>query len=262
MDSLSFKLMRYASLFSFTRWIGTKMTIIFKQRNPLEDHQNSYFNIKDVDLMVNDIRQNGFSRKFSVTQDCVNELIDFCKSTTFKDVIEDKEFKIDYQNPIKPISKGLWYQNLNAYNSCSIIKNLAHNYQVLSIARQYLGAEPIIKSVAVWWSFPPADNNYSPEYGFHYDIDAYKFLKFFIYLVDVDEKTGPHTIIPGTHKSKSFFEKKNRRLTDEQVEEHYKGKPVTILGKTGEGFFEDTFTYHKGNTPLKPRLMLQVEYSI
>ena len=35
-----------------------------------------------------------------------------------------------------------------------------------------------------------------------------------------------------------------------------------MLGKAGEGFFEDTFSYHKGTTPHKPRLIFQVEYSI
>lgn len=262
MDALSFKLMRYASLFSFTRWMGTQFSLLFKKRVPLQEHQNSYFQAGDVNQLLTDVRQNGHSRKFNLSPDCVNEIIEYCKSASFKDVVEDKEFKIDYYHPVKPDSKGLWYQNLNAYNECAIIKNLAHNPQILSIAKQYIGTDPAIKSVAVWWSFPPPDDNYKAEYGFHYDIDAYRFLKFFIYLVDVDENTGPHTIIPGTHKRKSFFEKRNRRLTDAQVEQKYKGKPVSILGKTGEGFFEDTFTYHKGNTPKKPRLMLQVEYSI
>lgn len=262
MDSLSFKLMRYASLFSITRWIGTQLSILFKKKIPLEKHPNSFFNVADVDAFISDLRENGYSRKFNISSDCVNEIINYCKSASFNDAVENKEFKIDYDYPAKPDSKGLWYQYLNAYNSCSTIKNLAHNPQILSIAKQYIGAEPVIKSVAVWWSFPPPDGKHNTEYGFHYDIDAYKFLKFFVYLVDVDENGGPHAIIPGTHKSKSFFEKKNRRLTDEQVHERYNCKPVTILGKRGEGFFEDTFTYHKGTTPLKPRLMLQVEYSI
>lgn len=254
--------MRYASLFSFTRWMGTQLTLLLNKRTPLSEDNNSYFNVSDVSPLVDDIQQNGYSRKFNVTTDCVNDIIEYCKTSLFKDAEEDKEFKIDYNNPVKPGSKGLWYQNLKAYDECRTVKKLAHNQKILSIAKQYLGADPSIKSVAIWWSFPPPDGTHSVEYGFHYDIDAYKFLKFFIYLVDVDENTGPHTIIPGTHKNKSFFEKKNRRLTDAQVQEKYNGRPVTILGKIGDGFFEDTFTYHKGNTPLKPRLMLQVEYSI
>ncbi len=262
MNSLSFKLMRYASLFRFSRWVGTQLSLLTKKNIPLELHPNNYCNINNVEEYLDDIRKNGFSRKFSISSDCLNEVIKFCQSTTFNDADEGKEFKIDYLNPIKPNSKGLWYQNLKVYDQCSTIKELAHNPKILSIAKNYLGTNPVIKSVALWWSFPPPDGIHKSEYGFHYDIDSYKFLKFFIYLVDVDDTRGPHTIIPGTHKRKSFFEKKNRRLTDAQVVERYNGKPVTIYGKQGDGFFEDTFTYHKGNTPLRPRLMLQVEYSL
>jgi hypothetical protein len=115
----------------------------------------------------------------------------------------------------------------------------------------------------MWWSFPPEDDNYNSLYGFHYDIDALKFLKLFIYITDVDEDSGPHVIISKTHLKKSFFEKINRRLKDDQVEKLFNKDQINVMtADKGCGFFEDTFAYHKGTTPKKPRLILQMEYSL
>ena len=261
MNNFSFKLMRFASLFTITRMIGIKVST-FKKKSKLEDDKTISILSNPKDYLT-DIVENGFSRKFIIPKELLSNIIKYCDNNKFLDIKEGSLHTIDYEIPTKPNSSGLWYQHNDAYNLCPDVKRLAHNHDILKIIREYLGAEPLIKSVAIWWSFPPDNSNYNHEYGFHYDIDAYKFIKFFIYLVDVDENTGPHSIIPSTHKSKNFFEKRNRRLTDDQVKSRYSDKKiVTVLGKAGDGFFEDTFTYHKGTTPKKPRLMLQVEYSL
>jgi hypothetical protein len=39
-------------------------------------------------------------------------------------------------------------------------------------------------------------------------------------------------------------------------------EPVVMIGAKGTSFFEDTFSYHKGLNPIRPRLIFQVEYSL
>jgi len=77
----------------------------------------------------------------------------------------------------------------------------------------------------------------------------------------VDRDTGPHTIISGTHKKRSLFEQLHRRLTDKQAIARYGEKITVMTGKRGSGFFEDTYCYHKGDHPKKPRLVLNAWYS-
>ena len=114
----------------------------------------------------------------------------------------------------------------------------------------------------IWYTFPQESKAKHHNFGFHYDIDDYRFLKFFFYLDDVDENTGPHVIIESSHKESSIFKFFNRRISDEVAESKYKNKIKVMLGKPGQGFAEDTFCYHKGTYPLKRRLILQVQFGI
>jgi hypothetical protein len=53
-------------------------------------------------------------------------------------------------------------------------------------------------------------------------------------------------------------------LTDDEVHLCFRQQDcLTISGKAGDAFLEDTFGLHKGRPPLKARrLVLQVQYSI
>ena len=60
-----------------------------------------------------------------------------------------------------------------------------------------------------------------------------------------------------------LLELENLLEVDKNTIEKFNSKDINVmLGKAGEGVFEDTFSYHKGTTPQKPRLIFQVEYSI
>ena len=84
----------------------------------------------------------------------------------------------------------------------------------------------------------------------------------FFYLDDVSNDNGPHIIIKGTHNNSHFFKVFNRQISDATAEEKYGENIVIMTGNKGDGFFEDTFTYHKGSYPKKRRLLLQFEYTI
>ena len=66
------------------------------------------------------------------------------------------------------------------------------------------------------FSNPPGN-----EYGFHYDVDDFKFLKLFFYLNDVDENCGPHVYVKNNGK-KNFKEYINRRVDDNYVSHNIK----------------------------------------
>lgn len=152
--------------------------------------------------------------------------------------------------------------------SCPAIARLVLDEKLQAIAAGYLGRKPVFLGSQVWWSY--AENS-APcgriEYGqtYHFDLDDYAFVKFFFYLTDVDERSGPHVYVRGTtRRLKLRHQRVVRRMSDEEVESVYGTENVQILcGKAGDGFVEDTYGIHKGIPPTgRDRLLLQIQYGL
>jgi hypothetical protein len=145
--------------------------------------------------------------------------------------------------------------------SCKDLVDAANDPKLLAIASAYLGCKPTISNMALWWSIPD-DGSAQEAENYHRDCDDWKFVKFFIYLTDVDEGCGPHCFVRKSHRSTKLS--RLRRLTDEEVTAHFpKTDQMRITGKAGDAFMEDTFGIHKGQPPLHGRrLLFALEYSI
>jgi len=254
--------MRILCLTRPTRSLSIIIINLFKNKKNDIQFQNDLKIIHDKESILKEINDIGFSSNIDIPKELLNEIISYAKNAIFKEQIGDNSFSIDYLNPINP-SNSLWYGNHEIMNDCNALQKIIFNKDILNICEEYFGSKPRLIGSHCWWSFPPDDIEIHHQYGFHYDIDSFKFLKIFIYLNNVDIETGPHEILIGTHKKKSFKEKLNRRLSDAAVKDSDKyDNSVCKTGPKGTMFFEDTFSYHKGNTPKKPRLMLQIEYTI
>ncbi len=98
---------------------------------------------------------------------------------------------------------------------CNELVELANHPFALKVAREYLGCAPTISTIAVRWSTPEAKAaNITQQ--FHRDYDDWRFLKFFVYLNDVDLESGPHTYALGSHLHTARL--LARPYSDEQVE--------------------------------------------
>lgn len=155
----------------------------------------------------------------------------------------------------------------NTIETCPAIAQLSRDPLVLSIAADYLGANPVLISSHLWWSFVTDASVQARRKAaqlFHYDVDDYRFIKFYFYLTDVDGLTGAHACIQGTHRHKKFRHEWNRkRFRDsEMIDAYGLENLVTIRGNAGFGFVEDTLCFHKGMPPIRhDRLMLQLEFA-
>lgn len=252
--------MRLITRFSLLRSITIGILKLFP-RKKIETNSNLSLGL-DEKKVLNTINNLGFSDTFKIDELIIQDIIAYSNTALFDGINGHGQYKVDYHSPVNP-GDQLWYTNPRALE-CEQVKNIGLNEQVISIARKYLGVEPKIKDARMWWSFPQSNQKeYNHLYGFHYDIDDYKFLKLFVYITDVNMDGGPHSIIERTHKSKNLFEKKNRRLTDQLALKTYGEDRIRVMiGNKGTSFFEDTFSYHKGTSPSYPRLLLQFEYSI
>ncbi|MEM6839119.1 MAG: phytanoyl-CoA dioxygenase family protein [Cyanobacteria bacterium P01_C01_bin.120] len=149
----------------------------------------------------------------------------------------------------------------------SLIKQLARDPQLLAIAEAYLGRAPVYHKSELIWSFPHQQSSANCfTHFFHSDINDYRNIKFFFYLTDVDETSGPHHYIEGSHVNRPLIgqlrapspsAKTSRKLAKLYGKDAIK----TVTGPAGYGFIGDPYSLHRGSdTAARPRLFLQIEF--
>lgn len=145
------------------------------------------------------------------------------------------------------------------------VQQVATDPYFFAIAQDYLGFNPVFDVLAMWWSAPSRDQQVQSRAAqlYHFDMDRLKFVKFFVYLTDVDSQTGPHCYVRGSHRRKPPALLKDDRITDEEILEHYPSDDlVELTGCTGTMLAVDTRGFHKGK-PLenRDRLIFQVQFA-
>lgn len=209
---------------------------------PLPRQSQSLFDKLDVAKAVADLTLKGVACGLHVPQQQVSDILRFC----------DLHPRNSHSNP---------------HLACETLNQIILDPKVLEVASQYLGAEPVLYQTSLYWSLPPTDEEtlkkkFQTKPHFHYDIGDYRSLVLFIYLTDVDEQCGPHIVIEGTHRKKTFRQLLTRFLSDEKAYRRYSERIKVIQGVSGEGFFEDLTCYHKRSAATKKRLMLTVSYML
>lgn len=163
----------------------------------------------------------------------------------------------------------LSYAEAKSYATIAHVVNLAESPYLHEIvlnlglevetASEYVGGGEV-DAIRAWWSFPPVFGR-GTQMGeaFHRDNDARKFIKIFLYITPVDELSGPHIYVEGSHRMKGCL-KARARFTDSEVSKTFGSDVVKrFVGDAGTIIVEDTFGVHKGESPvMADRLMLQL----
>jgi len=152
--------------------------------------------------------------------------------------------------------------------SNKVLQRVVFDESILSFAQKYLGVAPILDLVAMWWhtTFAKSPDKEAAQW-FHFDMDHLKWIKFFFYITDVDENTGPHTFVARTHRSFGIPFKLRKmgyvRLTDEEVASAFSQDSFKeFVGKRGTLIVEDTRGLHKGKHCISgDRLLFQLEFT-
>jgi uncharacterized protein YcgL (UPF0745 family) len=231
---------------------------------------NSYFADIDVHKVINNLQNQGLYLGINLPESVVQEIVEFAEATPCYGN-RQLEFGFFYhQKEYIETQLGKRFVVANYFNTallCPAIKNLQNDPKLLAIAARYLNAQPVHLGNDMWWSFA-GDLKYHQKSKaaqlFHYDLDDYHFLKFFFYLTDVDEQSGSHVCVCGSHNNKKMSHLWQRNGEREQdIIDYYGLKSlVSICGKAGFGFAEDPLCFHKGITPThRDRLILQIEFA-
>jgi hypothetical protein len=225
----------------------------------------------ELSKVVGDLRTRGyhvFARRLS--DEVCEDLLAFAKTTVSRPLVTGGDGQssslgdpmvFEGTNPCHVA----YYFDAQKLMESPAVQNLVSEPLFLRVAQEYLGCEPINDLVAMWWSTSASKQ---PSSGaaqlYHFDMDWIKFVKFFVYLTDVTDQTGPHCYVAGSHRRKPQSLLRDGRFRDEELEEHYASVDfIELTGPKGTVFVADTRGFHKGK-PVKSgnRLMFQIEFAI
>jgi len=145
---------------------------------------------------------------------------------------------------------------------------LGYNRRLLDIANSYVGMWSKLEYVDLWYTPPIAGDERKSSQRWHRDFNDRHLLKAFLYLVDVDEDTGPFEYVAGSAPGGELDHLWPwRPLGDnyppeEELAEKTADRAVTFTAPKGTIIFCNTSGFHRGGfARTKPRVLATVTYS-
>lgn len=220
-------------------------------------------NKNNVNNIVNNIEKNGYFISEKILDDInINSLLEIAKNTKANIYPLSSKIEKDFFDENNIISVKYDFSEYDLIKN-ETIQKLITDESIFFVAQEYLGVKPIQDMFTMWWSTDfkkEADSEAAQLY--HFDMDRIKFIKFFFYLTDVDEKNGPHCYISSSCKRKPKHLLRDGRFSDKEINDSYpKENLIEIKGKKGSIIIADTRGLHKGKNLLNgKRLIFQIEF--
>lgn len=135
------------------------------------------------------------------------------------------------------------------------------------LLRLYFGTTPHLFSTSIFITNPSGRLHNAQRQvctkAFHYDVPDVKGLTLFVYLNDVDEFGGAHTVIPGTASRLTWHRLLSRFMSHRKAVQTFGSDAiVTITGAKGTAFLEDLANWHRRNTGNSTRYALAATYTL
>ncbi|NTF89134.1 hypothetical protein G6L46_18525 [Agrobacterium rhizogenes] len=225
------------------------------------------------DTVVNALRTDGIFSGLTLPDNIHQEIAEFARTTG---CFGNFNRKLEFVAPEHAQAEAQFGRSLLSGHfferslDCDAVLAVQRDPLLTNVAKHYLGGQAKVITTRVWWSFPTqaseADRSMASLDKFHFDLDDWRMLKFFFNLVDVDEGTGPHVFVKGSHRRRAMKHQLTLMVghpADEVLGYYGKDSTVTLTGKAGFGFGEDPFGFHMGTVPTeKPRLMMEVGFGV
>ena len=250
-------------------WSNTLFSIINKNNKKIKIDSPEIN--KSSKVISNQINKNGFYiyRNY-LSKNIVNKLVNFAENNLGNYAMDNlpieltKEMIFDRKDP--KATTFLLNENLLLNNL--LIQNIISDPLIISISQNYFKSQPILSSLNMWWSttFKTEPDKYAAQM-YHFDLDGTKWLKYFIYLTNVNSLNGPHTFIKNSHRNNGipwcFRRKGYTRISDEEIQKYFGSTNICEFhGKKGDLIIEDSRGYHKGKPVIEnDRLILEIQFT-
>lgn len=147
------------------------------------------------------------------------------------------------------------------------VQTIISDESLMAVAQAYLRSAPVLSHVNLRWSAAQPTPDVEAAQFFHFDMERIKWIEFFVYLTDVDDETGPHEFVAGSHRTHGIPGELLRhgysRLSDDDVRALYRPDDfVRFTGRAGMIIAEDSRGLHKGTALVKgQRLLFNFEFA-
>jgi hypothetical protein len=145
---------------------------------------------------------------------------------------------------------------------------LGLNPRLLDIANTYLGMWAKLEYVDVWYTPPADEGERRSSQRWHRDFNDRHLLKAFLYLVDVDEETGPFEYVPRTAPGNEldylwpWRPLGDNYPPDDEFAQTVADRGVSFTAPKGTLIFCNTCGFHRGGFATgKPRVLATVTWS-
>jgi ectoine hydroxylase-related dioxygenase (phytanoyl-CoA dioxygenase family) len=145
---------------------------------------------------------------------------------------------------------------------------LGLNSKLLDVANTYVGMWTKLEYVDVWYTPPADESERKSSQRWHRDFNDRHLLKAFLYLVDVDEETGPFEYVPRSAPGNELEHLWPWRPLgdnyppDDELALKIDGKSISFVAPKGTVIFCNTAGFHRGGFASgKPRALATVTYS-
>jgi len=199
---------------------------------------DNYFSNNDIEVLNNDFENFMKNNSYSFH---LNE--DFIKCKTL-DINFEKNFNKDY-----------YFEKLNK------------DKLIYQISKKYLKKNYKPSKFMACQTFGQINDNYSKnkKFAFVPHSDETYFLKFFIYLTDVDITHGPLNVVPKSHsifkkKRHDWILKNKNYLKRNKVDYSLENKMIPLVGKKGTMIIFDTDMLHKAGIIEKNKLRKVIRF--
>jgi ectoine hydroxylase-related dioxygenase (phytanoyl-CoA dioxygenase family) len=271
------RLSRHSSKFLITTFLvlgglpGTLLSkLVGKKRSSFEAIGSTSLILEDAIIDNVELKANGFSLvENAISKSTADKLLSLSLTTkgSNRGMDSGKGYQADiFFNRGNPDTVRFDVDSNELFKN-HIVQELACDPRVLKIAQDYLGALPVLDFVAMWWhTKSPSPDKEAAQY-FHFDMERLRWIKFFFYLTDVNEKSGPHVFVPKSHLDNglpfSLRSKGYTRLEDSQVDKVFPGASWKVFtGPIGSMIVEDTRGLHKGkHVENGDRLVFQLQFT-
>ena len=139
---------------------------------------------------------------------------------------------------------------------------LGTNPRLLDLANAYLELWSKLEYVDVWYTAPAREEERRSSQRWHRDFNDRHLLKAFLYLVDVDEETGPFEYVPRSAPGgelESFWPWRplgDNYPPENELAARIDGRAVTFTAPKGTIIFCNTAGFHRGGfATRKPRVL-------
>ena len=195
----------------------------------------------DVAAVVNRLAADGVCTGLQLPPRIVEAIVDRCTEAGVRAVLAGDES--------------------DAVIACPEIAPIVDDATLRLIARRYLGADPYVHDVRLWWNDASGDDTRR----FHFDCDDWRTLKFLFYLSDVADSDGPHVYVRGSHRRRPVrtWVSPWKRQPQHRLRRWYGDDAFLVArGPAGSAVVIDPYGFHAGLPPRTgERLTVAVQYA-